>query len=728
MFDFLKFRKKSAGNVSVTVAAPPTYTASPQGLVKRDSVVNGVPAFWFARAINFGSQEMLHEPFSDSVFVQRAVKMISGPVASVPIKFVRPGSDSVRGRVPSDNTIDIPGVAEWLQSPMKGLSYSDFIEASIGWLKLKECFWLLGDDALVPFPDVQKLPYIIVARPDRMRHIVENGEVTGWDYVDPSGKHWSLLPEQVIHLRYWNPYDNFRGLGEYRSASVAAEADWLAGKFSKNLMSNNGDTGPFIIAKNGAPSDAQREQIISDLKAKRAAQLRGDFKPIFMTGDIEVQDPQIRSVDTAFISSRMENRHEIAIAFGVPPSLFDVKAAYSIGSASDLYQLIQNTCIPTSRKLADALSLLILRLTKKAVHVEFDWSQHPVMQEVRKERLASIDTLANRGMPINLISDYLGLGLPRFEGDDVGYLPMGVAPVSAMLEPAPEPATSEDYSEPKEETEDSVKAMCDALRKHKGVKSSYNKILWMAHMRKRFKYIRMFESKFNRELMVLRTRVLRNLDRLRDSVGKSVVNKSGLIDAILGINDFGKNLNSSFTPIITSSITDASAQVLEEIGFKDPWKFPPAKLLSFISERENKIVGVGDTVFNQLKTVLHDGLEKGENVDDLASDLKSRFNSLSKTEARRIAMTETGVAFNYSRDESMKAAGVKYKRWLSSHGPNVREAHAEAEERYSDNPIPMSEPYEVDGEQLMYPGDPSGSPGNVINCQCISIAAEEPEK
>jgi hypothetical protein len=30
----------------------------------------------------------------------------------------------------------------------------------------------------------------------------------------------------------------------------------------------------------------------------------------------------------------------------------------------------------------------------------------------------------------------------------------------------------------------------------------------------------------------------------------------------------------------------------------------------------------------------------------------------------------------------------------------------------------MDEPFEVDGELLDYPGDPTGSAANVINCRC----------
>jgi len=128
-----------------------------------------------------------------------------------------------------------------------------------------------------------------------------------------------------------------------------------------------------------------------------------------------------------------------------------------------------------------------------------------------------------------------------------------------------------------------------------------------------------------------------------------------------------------------------------------------------------------------LNTALQAGLENGETTEQLAGRVKGVFNNLQNFEARRIAMTETSAAYGFSRHQAMTDAGIEYKGWLSSHGPTVREAHAQAEADYADSPIPLDDPFIVDGEELMYPGDEAGSPGNVINCHCIQIAVAKPE-
>jgi len=727
----------------------------------------GVPAYWFARAIEVGGQETLFEPFKNSVWVQRAIKTVAGPVSSVPVMFFSARDEATgystsgraaqgpksrkmgrveawkRGRknVQEEEALDLPAVEAFLREPAMGLGYADFVEASVGWLKLRgETFWLLTDDLMVPFPEARKgpggrPPQIIIARPDRMRHIIENGELTGWSFNDADGKTFALLPEQVIQIKYWNPYDKWRGLGEYEPAHIATEADWLAGKFARNLMSNNGDTGPYIVAKTGVPTDAQREQIIADLKAKRQAQLRGDFRPIFMSGDITVEDPQVRSVDSSFVAQRLENRHEIYLAFGVPPSLADVKAAYSIGSASDFYQLISNTCVPTGEKFCDGLERLVAKLFDLQVEAQLNWDDHPVFQEVRKERLASIDTLANRGMPMRDISDYLGLDLPEFEGDKIGYLPINVTPagdVTAEPEPSTDPALAEN-DQSAQANDNPIKSLIAAIKSPRKTK---NHLLWEKKMRARVGVVRAYTSKVTRLLSQYRATALKKLATHGGTKGlasgheEKAVTKS-IVDFIFDPVQFGKELVMSINPVTQLALQTAGSAVLDELGRKDdPWKMAPAKALEYIRGREQPVMGCGETARAQLNTALQEGIAKGETMDQLEDRVRSVFNALAKGEAKRIAVTETGAAFNFAGFDAMKYAGVEYKAWLSSHGPNVRPAHAEAELRYMSNPIPIDEPFVVDGEELDYPMDPAGSPENVINCHCevIAVAAPKGEK
>jgi len=67
---------------------------------------------------------------------------------------------------------------------------------------------------------------------------------------------------------------------------------------------------------------------------------------------------------------------------------------------------------------------------------------------------------------------------------------------------------------------------------------------------------------------------------------------------------------------------------------------------------------------------------------------------------------------------SRRKAKVK-KEWVTMGDEKVRDAHVGADSQVRD----VNEPFDVGGEQLMFPGDTSlgASAGNVINCRCASV-------
>ncbi len=101
----------------------------------------------------------------------------------------------------------------------------------------------------------------------------------------------ALLPEQVIQLKMWNPYSDWRGMAE--SKPLPAEADYLAGKFNLNLMRKNADEGAYIIAKDGLPQDGQRQQMIDQIRES------GD-QPVFFWTATSPSKIRRRAADAIF--------------------------------------------------------------------------------------------------------------------------------------------------------------------------------------------------------------------------------------------------------------------------------------------------------------------------------------------------------------------------------------------------------------------------------------------
>jgi SPP1 gp7 family putative phage head morphogenesis protein len=673
----------------------------------------------------------LTQPFKNSVWVQRAIKKISGPISSVPFYFTDADGEEVND----------PALQAIWSDPARGMTRADFIEATVGWLKLEgEVFWILPDEWRVPFPEVGGSVMsgrLIVARPDRMMAVMRGDELIAWTLIDARGQSHTLLPDELVHLKYWNPYDPIRGLSEYTAASIAADADHATGIYNRNLMRAAGDQGVYVIAKSGNVNDEQRRQITEQLRMKRDLSMRGQFRPTFLSGDVAIEDAKVQPLDASTIASRLQNRHEIFIAFGVPPCMAEVKASYSIGSASDYFMLIHETCIPTGQKISTGVERIVARMAPgRGLRVPLDWDDHPVMQEVRRERVDTAIKLWGTGMPMQKVSSYLCLDLPEFEGWDVGYLPFSVAPVGSKESAPPDQDPAFTQGADTEGPANPVQEMMRALRGgdeeflvcgcHGGEMAEMRGrpareiALWKSHAAKRKAVIKIFESKFNRVLFAARAETLRNIEAHYKPEAKAVTRAAG--DFMFDGEKFKKALVSVMRQAAQHALDQAGTELMQELGKNDPWKYPPEKAVEFLAQRENRMTGVAGDVFERIKEQITQGMADGDSIEGMAKRIKDTFNEISDGRARVVASTETSAAYGAARNEAMKDAGVRWKEWLTSGLPNVRAAHAAA----NGQTRPLDEPFYVGGEDLDFPGDPKGSPGNVINCHCVSVASQEP--
>lgn len=87
-----------------------------------------------------------------------------------------------------------------------------------------------------------------------------------------------------------------------------------------------------------------------------------------------------------------------------------------------------------------------------------------------------------------------------------------------------------------------------------------------------------------------------------------------------------------------------------------------------------------------------------------------------KYRAAVIAATEIHSASVAAGDMAAASSGYEMDReWISGSDERTREAHSSV----NGQTRAMGESFDVGGESLDYPGDPNGSPENIINCRCV---------
>jgi len=115
------------------------------------------------------------------------------------------------------------------------------------------------------------------------------------------------------------------------------------------------------------------------------------------------------------------------------------------------------------------------------------------------------------------------------------------------------------------------------------------------------------------------------------------------------------------------------------------------------------------------KNAVTQGIEEGWGMDEIARSISKAQGKLDTWKALRIARTEVVAASSEGiKVGASELPGSKIKIWISAFDSRSRPDHLEMDGVR----VAMNEEFIVGGEMLEYPGDPKGSPGNIINCRC----------
>lgn len=105
-------------------------------------------------------------------------------------------------------------------------------------------------------------------------------------------------------------------------------------------------------------------------------------------------------------------------------------------------------------------------------------------------------------------------------------------------------------------------------------------------------------------------------------------------------------------------------------------------------------------------------LSNGQGFTGIFSAIGKRAEGIATNEVLRVF----SIAAQAKMEDAKKHNPQMKKQWV--HVPIARVpriAHIEADGQV----VNVDEPFDVDGEELMYPRDPNGSPENTINCHCL---------
>lgn len=141
--------------------------------------------------------------------------------------------------------------------------------------------------------------------------------------------------------------------------------------------------------------------------------------------------------------------------------------------------------------------------------------------------------------------------------------------------------------------------------------------------------------------------------------------------------------------------------------------------LDYTKVASNRLRGVSDEQWLQVKAKLHRAVRDGEGRESLSKWLREEQGH-SAARAETIARTEVVGAYNngdYRGALALGDFGPRFKSWLATHDARTRPTHIDA----NGQTVEFRQPFAVGGAKMLYPHDPAGPPAETVNCRCTTL-------
>jgi len=587
-------------------------------------------------------------------------------------------------------------------------------------------------------------------RPDRVHHLYRNQDLAGFVYV-PEGMTaqdgTALLLEDTMHVRLPNPGDSHMGMGKGLSPMAplarSGDVDNAATAYLKQFF-DFGAMPPGLLSFDVPMQD-------EDVAAARSRWMEiyggshnwTDIAVMDQGGKYQRLGLTFDELDFAGLDARNEGR--IVMPFGVPLTLIEsrpalVQATYN-NKESDRVMFWQDTLIPSL--LAFEVEWRYFLHADDGAFPAYDFSAIPALQKLRSTRAARLQEAARSGLVTR--AEYKEAeGLPYDDTDNIYLVPIGLRSESSDGTRAlPAPDTDDEggrANADEDENQRDKRALTAPADKAAGLTTEEKQLVGkaiddiaVAHegavtdaARAAFEFDR------------------RNVRAIVNAGLKSALAAKATVawmDMLIPVNEYYRTTSKDkwreeFAPVFEAVVMAQGKQLNSTYGMT----FDVRNLLGEDWYR-SYTAAFADPIMNtsiaEIQGVFKRAFKEGASIPEMERSLEALFQQwvdgdLSEidkdatlfAEARMppyrletIARTETMRMSNAGAGALYKDWGVHRKEWLATNDSRTRPSHSAANGQV----VSIDQKFEVGGALLMQPGDPSGPPGETVNCRCTVL-------
>ncbi|MFA5381803.1 MAG: phage portal protein [Candidatus Micrarchaeia archaeon] len=629
-------------------------------------------------------------PYAQHVWVYACVNAISQNIAGVPLSFYT-------GTKKDKRLVESGPLVKLFETPNPMMSTYQLIEATLIFLGITgESIYILDRENATQVPKE-----IWTFHPGRFQHVPgEGGLIRGWIYRGKT-KPLPLLPHEVVHIKRFNPYDDYRGLSPLEVARLSLEQDYYAAKYNRNFFVNGAQPGGVLESK---------ENLIQEEFDRLLAQWNDRHQGVdkaheiaLLEGGITYKQTGISQSDMLFLEGRKLNRDEILGGiYKVPKGelgIEDDTGSYAKDKVARK-RFWETTLDPYMTLIEMGLWGQLCHTITGGVWPEFDRKSIPALQEDRDILLGQAQKLFAMGYPANVINEHLDMGLPEIDGGNVGYLPFNLQPAGSIQAPAP-------AAEPQKAQVLSVQDLprkalpAPARRDAKSYWQKYNKLRTAIEEKFRGKIKSYFYDQRKLQLKLIS-------DKLGD---KGLVRETPMDpdDLLFNLTEANGKLRAKIWPLYLNAGQEAGSDIYAELGV-DAGEFviQDSAALEVLQDKLIKVVQINDLTREKLRETISEGLANTESAGQLQERVREVFN-FTESRSLTIARTETGQCMAAARDAAMDKLKVENIEWGTAGDGEVRDTHAAQAgmQRKRGQTFPNG---------CRYPCDPEGTAGEVISC------------
>lgn len=693
--------------------------------------------------------------YGSSLYAFACVRAISQNVASVPVSLF-----SIRNSDGDMQEIKAHEVLDLIYKPNPFQTKSEFWEVTMINLELTgEAFWFKVRDTEGVVSELWNL------RPDMMEVNPDPQDfIKGYTLRKTDGTEVKFATEDIVHFKYPNPTDPYRGQSALLPGSARVQTEDYATAFQRDFFLNSARPDAVIKTPN-ALQEEQKEDIRLGW-AKRYQGVGKTSKVAILEGGLDYQVISLTQKEMDYIETLKFTRDDFLVMFQVPKPVLSITDDVNLANAKTGMEIFQGQTVkPKSVRLVE-------QINEQLVIPDFDETLYLEAEDpTPKNRELQLQEY-REGIAANylLINEVRAMeGKPPVKGGWQIYQSVIMQPAGG-LEPKDTPKPTKSFVTVGGETESKAydgkpivavkrydfrrnRKLYERLLAREGIMSEVKKELHTkypsgpkkaAKWKKkeisdqsllkdpdaRRQYYNAENAKIDRQANALEEatnrfaeqqlkRVMEKFDSLTTGKGKGSKKKAVIVevDQIFDLTQERKLSLEFILPEITAFTISAGQQALDFLGTGEAFQ-TTAEVMAFIQKRaEEFAISVNNTTLEGLETTLAEGIAEAEGIADMRARVGAVYNQFPEYRSELIGRTEATAANNEGLLQAYEQSEiVEGKEWVNAGDDRVRIEHQDQPVGVGAEIVGIRESF---SNGLQVP--------NEYNCRCRIVAVINPD-